>query len=252
MRKSLSFLMLVAKSTIYQILAVLFGMAAVEFGLFYFTAKNTLASLGSDQQISAGFEAVLKRSRGVLVFAAAFLLIILILGMLFDEKKSHVSYSLMRLQLPTRRRWALQAGYNCMILCTFMALQAVLLYGMYSLYRHMAPAELLSDQAFFLSCFRSNFVAAVIPLNNPLRITRNIVVLLAFSFMTAMIHELTRRKKKFNVFSFLTTMTLLWFVREYDGFVYDIFLLLTALLVGIGGTVWQLWDWEDDDEAEEV
>ena len=252
MRKYLSFFMLVTKSTIYQIFAVLLIMAASEFGLFYIHAKSTLAQLGTDQQVSLGFEAVLQRSRAVWVFAAAFLLIILVLGMLFDEKKSHMSYTLQRLQLPVWHRLALQTGYNVLILCTFMALQAILLYGMFALYRHMAPAELLSDQAFFLSCFRSNFVCAVIPMNNPLRITRNIVLVLAFSFMTVLIRELTQRKKKFSVFSFMLTMTLLWFVKEYDVFVYDLMLILTVLFVGVGGSLWQLWGGEDADAEEKV
>ena len=128
--------------------------------------------------------------------------------------------------------------------------KAVLLYGMFLLYRTMAPAELFSDQAFFLSCFRSPFVSSVLPLNNPLRIVRNIVLLVTFSVMTAMVQYLTQKKRKFNVFSFILTMTLLWFVKEYDNNFYDVALIAAALLVGIGGMIWQLWDMEENDEEE--
>ncbi len=251
MRKYLSYFMLLARCSVYRLLAVLLSMAAVEFGMFYYAMQMTLAQIGMDSQQPLGFEGVLKNSYAVFVFAVAFCLFVLFLADIFASKKSRNDYTLGRLQLSKPCIIAMQTLYNFLCFGMLMAAQALLLYGMFCLYTTMAPAGLVSGQTFFLACFRSNFVAAVIPLSNPLRITRNIVLMVSYAFVLAVLcHFDPQQKKKYNLLSFFLTMTMLWFVRDYDGYLYDITLLLTAIFVGIGGTLWKLFMGEDDDEQQ--
>lgn len=253
MRKYLSYFMLLARCSIWRITGILLAMAAIETGLFRYSLQNTMAHVGMDARLPMGFESVLKNSYAVFAFAAAFCLFVLVLGDMFASKKSRSDYTLDRLQISKPCIIALQSVYNFLCFGMLLAAQALLLWGMFCLYRAAAPAQLLSDQAFFLACFRSNFVSAVIPLSNPIRIIRNIVLMATYAFMLAMLNHFdSEQKKKYSVLSFLLTMTMLWFVRDYGSYGYDIGMLLTAIFVGIGGTLWRLLMGEDDDEQTQI
>lgn len=163
MKKHLSVLMLMARSTIYKILALLVLMAAGESALFCF-ALSDLAGRGEDDAFS--LELVLGQSRIAWVFGACFLLLTALLVMTGCEGKSKCGYTLRRLSVSERWVFLWQSVYNILCYLLLWAVQILTAVALCRLYEAKAAPQFVSGQTVFLAFYRSNFLHSLLPLED--------------------------------------------------------------------------------------
>ena len=188
MRQHLSVLTLLTRSTIYPIAVLLAVMAAVEAVLFSLAmgANGTLSLTG-----------MIRSSRIVWVFGAAFLLLTVLLCRTGCEFGSRQGYTLRRLSISERAVFAWQWGYNTACYLLLWWWQALIAFALCLWYASQAGPELVGSQTIFLAFYRSELLHSLIPLEEVSRWVRNGVMALGLGACAALEPFLQRRKKLF-------------------------------------------------------
>ena len=161
MRQDISVLMLVVRSSIYKILAVLGVLAVLQMGFFYLAADTVR------------LERVIEISYMEQIFYIGFFLISLILMWAEGEKGSQWEYTLCRLGISRERVFFLWSGYNVCCFFLLFAVEILLAIGGGQLYLERMEVGNRSAQSLFLAFWRNDFLHSLLPLTEGSRWVRN-------------------------------------------------------------------------------
>lgn len=220
MRQHLSVLTLLTRSTIYPIAVLLAVMAAVEAVLFSLAmgANGTLSLTG-----------MIRSSRIVWVFGAAFLLLTVLLCRTGCEFGSRQGYTLRRLSISERAVFVWQWGYNTACYLLLWWWQALIAFALCLWYASQAGPELVGSQTIFLAFYRSELLHSLIPLEEVSRWVRNGVMALGLGACAALVPFFQRRKVLAWEILAMAALTMIFFSGELGSLSTDMVLVLLSL-----------------------
>lgn len=174
---ALSLWALLARCSIYKILAVLAAMALAEGILFYNcpnvgTGVESLAKAVEDSRLSAIFLAVL----GLVCF---------ILAWTEQRLDAKSAAALSRLQLTDNRTFLIKTAYNIFCLAMLFMTQVWLVIWLAGMGGTGLEAAHVSPQRMFLAFYRIDFLHCLLPMAETGKWVRNLLLLLAFGAAAA-------------------------------------------------------------------
>lgn len=173
MKRELSVLMLVARSSIYKFLTVLILMSVSQISFFYMTARK----YDLQGQGTASLERIIEEGYIQQIFYIAFLLMCIILAWAESGKGSRLEYTLKRLGISRERVFFLQVGYHICCFFILFAVQIFVVIGIGSLYLKWMEEIYVSSQSLFLAFWRNEFLHSLLPLAEISRWVRNGVLI---------------------------------------------------------------------------
>ena len=225
MRNKVSVFALFPRSSLYRILSLFGIMAAVQVIVFYLML--TLPNSTPTELITVVHDARLS-----LIFGGTFLLMTAQLSLVGCEFSSKPGYILRRLSLSPRWIFSLQALANACFYLLFWAFQALVLLGLSKLYMEQATPAIANHQTVYLSFYRSDFMHAILPLDEKSLYIRNIILALGMGVATASVPHYQRLHRFPIVIFIITAVTLGFFVQELGSTsaatVISIFILIFA------------------------
>lgn len=231
MKQYTSVLMLHIRSTFYKILIVFAAMAGAEFFLFSRHLSKMLASDFDEDILRLGLGMIFDDSKIHFVFLGAFLLINIILVLHGFEFKEKLSYTIRRLSIPEKHCFILQGLYYSLIYILLFVVQLVIIWLLSQYYFKTVPENLYSNQTLFLTFYSSNFLHSLLPLEETVRVVRNIFIIFALGFSGAYQSYTQRRGKKQGSFLILALIVLLTFQSELGTFGGDLIAILASVTV---------------------
>ena len=233
MRKHLSVLMLIARSTIYKILALFLLIASTEYFLFRLSLKSALNAANAGLGM-ATLESVISDSRIDWAFAVCLVIMAVLLCMTGCEFGSKQGYTLRRLSISERSVFMWQCIYN--ILCFFMlwAVQTMIAYTLCKLYLAKVDPGLTSVQTVFLAFYRNDFLHSILPLSEVSRWIRNILLFMCLGIGAAHFPFMQRRGKVGVTIIAMTALSLVFFSRGIGiGSLGNDFLVISLSIINI-------------------
>lgn len=222
MKKYLSVFMLLARSTIYRLCALLVAMAATEGVLFWFAMqKNTT------------LENTFAQSRIYWACAIFFVLFTAMLAMTGCEHGAKTGYTLRRLKISERSVFICQSAYNTICYFIFWTVQVFIILGLFHYYTTAADITFVSSQSIFLAFYRNGFLHSLLPLEEVSRYVRNGILILCLGITSAYYPVRQRSGKIGTELIVLVCILLPFFARGIGGFLNDLFLSGTAIVVVI-------------------
>lgn len=183
--RELSMWALLARGSIYQILAILAIMAVGECALFRWSLTQKIGrgwfqSVRFETVFSGNSRYVFRNVYFILFIAAFCLIFIVLLRCETENSKSRVSYTLNRLRISRRHLYLVRTLYNFLCFCLLFAVQIWTVLWMCRLYRESMPG-VVGSQFEFLIFYRIPFLHNLLPLAETAKWVRNLLVLLALS-----------------------------------------------------------------------
>ncbi len=219
MKKYLSVLSLFISGSFGKIFGVILLSALAQLGLFY----KTLLPYGS-----IGFETAFDYCDAQMIFAIAFLLVAVLLHITGSEFSSKCSYTLKRLRISEKQVFLCQSVYNMLCFMIFLLAEGVVIISAFVLYKsyysdiEMVKQHFLSEQTLFLACYRNNFIHCVIPLDDVLRLIRNILLTVFLGVGSSGFAYFQRNKKFGFEYVIMLLVTVFSFVSPFYDFDADI------------------------------
>lgn len=183
--RELSLWALLARGSIYKILAILIIMAAGECVLFRWSLMQKIGhgwfQFVRFETIFSGNSRYVFRNGYYILFIMAFCLIfIVLLHCERESSKSRVSHTLSRLRISKRHLYLVRTLYNFLCFCLLFAVQIWTVLWMCRLYRERMPG-LAGPQFEFLAFYRIPFLHNLLPLSEMAKWVRNLLAVLALS-----------------------------------------------------------------------
>lgn len=244
MKQHTSVLMLLSRSTIYQLLLRLIGMILLECGLFYLVMQRKW-SLVCEGNI--GLEGLLSRSGIYLVFIFVLIQTIGILSDAGVEKESKVGYTLRRLSVSEKTVVLWHWGYNSVCYLMLWWVQVLTALGLCLWYVKAAPAGVVNHQTIMLACYRNIPLHLLFPLADILGWLRNLSLVVSLGLLTAKFPYLSRRGKN-NSWS-IVLMLVCCLPTNSSSPQADVMVIAIALLVCVVSTATLLRGEDMEDEA---
>lgn len=197
MKKFLSVFSLYIRSSVYKLIAVIILMTAAQIVLF----NKTLNSDYATAVTLTGIESLTDVSRVQIVFAAAFLAVTVFLILSGSEFGTKQGYTLRRLCVKEKSVLLCQATANTLLYAVLLISEILISYVLCMMYMKFAETPgiaekaLISNQTVFLAYYRSNFLHALLPLDDILKHISNLVALLGMGFTSAVFPYFLRRKR---------------------------------------------------------
>ena len=223
MKKHLSVLMLISRSTIYQILGILLIMVVVEGTLFYFALNRMMTSE------VVGLELAFQQSRIPWVCALGFLLVTALLCLTGCEFGGKQGYTLRRLSVSERSVFLWQAFYNTCCFFLFWAVQLFIILALCRLYIERIDSAVVNNQTVFLAFYRNDFLHSLLPLAEISRYVRNIFLILGLGIASAYFPIRQRRGGIGAGIIVLSAVTLLFFSHGMGYLGSDILVILLSI-----------------------
>ena len=236
MKKHLSVLMLIAKSSLYKFAALLLAMSAAETGVFYFLMKRDIGRLleygamDSAEYCLPGLENMVVKSRMVWIFAVVFVLLAAVLCLGFCHFGSRQEYTLRRLSISEKAVFAWQALYNCFCFFILWAVQTMLAYGLCRLYVHLTEEPGQSGQIIFIAFYRSGFLHSLVPLAEGSAWVRNTLMVVGMGVCSAYFPYLQRRGRISAGAVCMLALCICFFKRSMGSFGSDALVCIAALV----------------------
>lgn len=241
MKRVTSVLLLLARSSIYKILAVLAVMAAAQTGLFVRAMRTAAAA-----QDGFLLETAFARGGALYLFGAAALLITLLLAATGCEGSSRCGYTLRRLQVGEKTVLLLQWGYNCLCYLILWGVQLAVALGLCMLWTARLP-DYATSQTVFLAFWRSEFLHPLLPLQDGAIWARNLLVLVTLAAAAAAYPYRQRRGKKTPTALVIALgMTAAGWPVDLNGRTNQLALVFACVLV-LMNTAACLWEEEESD-----
>lgn len=242
MKQHLSVLMLITRSSIYKVMAILLVMVAAQIELFQY-ALQRCAQNGIHQ-----LEDVVNTGGIAWVLAAAFLLMTYVISRTGCKKESQPGYTIQRLQVSERSFFIWQMVYNTACYVLLLAVEMLLLIGLAHHWKSLANQDLIGAQSIFLAFYRNEFMHCICPLDDSWLWIRNSIMVIAMGMAAAQYPFRQRRGKNIQVVITMAATNLAFFVRDLGADVSDFFGLGLALIV-IGMVIYNLWGGDADEET---
>lgn len=167
MKQHSSVFMLFVRSSFYKVLLLLLAMIAAEGTWFYKTIQGILEK----NQTEGNFpvmtpEVVFEEAHLMVFFAAAMILLAVILAFVGRSTTGHQEYTWNRLSITPKSIFLWQTLYNCCCFLLLWFVQAVLAFGLCLYYIKTAETGAVTHQSLFLAFYRDSFLHGLIPLQH--------------------------------------------------------------------------------------
>ena len=184
MKRYLSVFEMIARSSIYNVLLVLIGMAAVQVIPFYLKVSEGWIH---------SFESYINESSFDISFKMAYVLITILVILPGMNLGSVQGYTLQRLRIKERRVFCMQALYNffAYVLLWGMELFVLLVCAMIH-NQELADDGLWNNQTLFLAFYKNEFMHTILPLEDALGWFAIITIVITSGLVSA---EFTRRQR---------------------------------------------------------
>lgn len=199
---------LLARSSIYKILAVLVVMVPAEVILFYRSIKTERAYGTEYHTLTAAVES----SHIAAVFLVALGLVYFTLVRRSGQLDSASSGTMLRLRLSGSRIFRIKAAYNLACLVLLFAVQIWLCIWLVGVYGREAETVYASPQRLFLAFYRIDFLHCLLPMAEVGKWVRNILLLLSFAVEAG-----RAGKTEYAPPILLYGVTASWFVSSLGG-----------------------------------
>lgn len=221
MKKYLSFIELVAASSLKRVLAALGAMTVIELAAFYIFGVARRVYIFENAIIKSWIPVIM-----ALGFAAVFWA--LLSGSL---KGSRPDYSLRRLSVSPRAGFIAECIYCILCFALFFLLQTVLIY-VFALIFEAGPYFSEGPQGVFIDVRQNSFLHQMIPMwDNSLKI-KNIVYIICVGLAAAEISFVRRIKRRVPVTPFVTVaFVLILFIRPVANPVAGSFNVIFAVML---------------------
>lgn len=229
MKKYLSVFMLMARSSIYPVLLVILGIAAVEAAIFF----------------PAGMGAVhLERALGQVPFfeisCAALILLSIILATQLCDRGGKLNNTLQRLSISEQMVFWVQAVYNASVFLLLFLVQALTFIGLSYCY----DTELFSGPAVLVTAYQHPLFHTFFPLDNMLAIATNLVIITGLGICTAAF-PMRQRHNRQSIMTFLMLLAACFYLflqgegRHMDmgNQIMIILVTLYCMIVALCGTM---------------
>lgn len=241
MKKHLSVIMLIVRSSSYKVIAALAAMAAAQAGLFY------IGLPGSQQGGGQWLETIVSRSGMVWPFAAAFLLVTYVISRTGCQNGSQPGYTIQRLSVSETTFFIWQAVYNTVCYVLLLAAEILISIALAYYWKGQATPELVGAQSVFLAFYRNSFLHSICPLDDSWIWIRNGILAIAMGLVTAGYPFRQRRGKKAPVIV-LAAAVLAVFVRGLDSSAVRDVLGVSLAVYVTGMVLYRVWGGESEDE----
>lgn len=195
MKKHISVLGLLARSSVFKVLLILLGMSTVQIVSFHLKLLSGLDMYATAASGMPSLEEMFSSAAIGMYFRVAFVLIAIAVCLPGCEFKSNTSYTLRRLSVSERAVFFHQAVYNMLVYLMLLAVQLVVAFGLARYYIGAAPAECISNQTVVLAFYRNNFLHSILPLEDVGLWIRNGLLVLSLGLASAEFPYRQRRHK---------------------------------------------------------
>ncbi len=230
MNKHSSVLWLMIQSTFMKILALLAGMVAAEFVLFW----KAFRQLKYDDY---GLEQVISEGHIAWVAAVGLIIMTALLCLTGAERGGgRTGYTLQRLSISEKSVFLWQAVYNASCYLLLWVVQVVAAVGMGHLYTRIADPGMVTGQTMFLAFYRSEFLHSLLPMAEVTRWLRNVALLMGLGLSSAYFTYAQRRRRGNGELLSLIGLTLVCFngwvgARSNDLLLGGFSLVLSAMVL---------------------
>lgn len=223
---ALSLWALLARCSLYKVLAVLAVMALAETLLFYSCLKNRG---GYDTLVKA-----VEASHLSAVFLASLGLVCFVLAWTEGRLDAKSGAAMQRLRLSHSRIFMIKTAYN--MVCMAMLFMAQIWLGIWlvGVYGNELAEIYASPQRLFLAFYRIDFLHCLLPMAEAGKWIRNLLLLLAFGTEAA-----GAEKRNYGQLLLLYALTASWFVSSMRGNATDLLCSL-VYIVTIAADMWQV------------
>lgn len=229
MRKQLSVLGLIARSSVYKVLGIIVLMCLAEFGLFALEFAGKVSA-----EFVSGFQFYIEQSNIDICLAIVFVLITLVLCLTGTEYSSMVGYTLQRLSISEKAVFYYQTAYNTVIYFLLWAVQIALIYAFGIWYSNTVSSEFANNLSIFLSSYRSDFLHSLLPLSDITLWIRNFLLIISLGIASAEFPYIQRRKKYSVFIVFVVVFVLFFFVTgigTIENFVFSVLLFVIVIIM---------------------
>ena len=160
MKRYISVLQMIIRSSIYKVLSVLAIMIAVESILLMYAWNQPIASL------EPSLEEWVERSWICVPFLLAYWLVTKVLASSGTNVGSVQSYTLQRLRISENKVYLLQCIYNIFAYVLLWVTQVLMLFGVSAFYMKFKTGTILTNQTVFLAFYRNKFMHSVLPMED--------------------------------------------------------------------------------------
>ena len=230
MRQHASIFLLFARSTLYKLLLALPVLLAVQAGLFW---------LALSRDPAASLPHLVEVSRLAWPFAAALAAASLILCRPGCDFSARTSCTLLRLSVSEKAVFLWQWLCGTLAFLVLWGAELALMLALCRVYLDLGDPAQVNSQTVFLAFYRSDFLHALLPLENIAVWVRNVLLVLGLGAAAAIFPFRQRRSGKPSAgIIVLTLAAAVFFPCGLDGF--ENIMLLSALsLVCIASAVWR-------------
>lgn len=213
MRRYLSVWMLYVKSSIYRAIGMIVIMAALQTALFWYVLRLARTAAAAGEELcgyAVTVETVFLESRICWVFAAAFVLLSVVLMGACTGSGSVTGYTLRRLRISDKGVFLAQTAANACFYLLLLAAEILVTFALASLYTAQ-PELYVTNQTIPLAYYRDPFLHGLLPLSDWFCLIRNVLMWLGLSVAAACYPVLRRRGKVVPEAILWIAATLLWF-----------------------------------------
>jgi len=212
---------LLVRSSFYEILAVLFFMAAAECVSFY-------TVLHGNRQPDT-LETMIDKSLAAVIFLTALGAVFCLLVRAAGRMNRKSRYTLMRLKLSKKQFFLLRTGYHVLCLTVLFAVQICVCLWMAWMYEKAFDLSGSSGQLLFLAFYRNEFLHCLLPMAETGKWVRNLLLVLAFG-AEAGFREKNRVAGQVGMF----VLTASWFVSPVGMWYRDVICCMTyGTVIGV-------------------
>lgn len=230
MKKNLSMLSIVVRSSIYKIMGILLGMGVLQTVLFYqaFRSLHT-EPIGSSWYSLELFEEVLQDAQVHYIFLAAFILICVTLIWAESERRGSKTFYLYdRLAVDFKSRFLSWSIYNVLCLLMLFAVQVLLVFGLGVIYQLLADPDFVLRPMYFSAFYKSRFLHCLLPMEEWLKWVRNVLMILAVGMEIA---DCSCRGRKLYSAAMLICYLAVGFVQDIASYWQDWLCILVCGVV---------------------
>lgn len=226
MKKHLSVLMLMTRSTIYKVLGIMLLMCGAEFALF----NRALSRMES--QSSMGLELAFSESFIRIAFFAGMLAIYLMISKTGTAKKSGCHYTLLRLSVGENWIFFWQSVYNILCFALLVMIQTAAAIGLCYYYMEVSGDNTLTHQTIFLAFYRSDFLHSLLPFDEPHSIAASIITVIILGISSAMIPMVQRHGRGHGFLLYLAWWCAIYvFQREVGNFLTNMSVYIIGAII---------------------
>ena len=226
---ALSLWALLARCSIYKVLAVLAVMTLTETALFYSCLKSSMGSYTLAGAVESSHISV--------VFLVALGLIYFILAWTERRLDTESSATMLRLRLSGGRIFMIKAAYNVTCMVILFAVQIWLAIWLVGIYGRVMNEVYASPQRLFLAFYRINFLHCLLPMAEVGKWVRNLLLLLALGIEAAVGDRKAKNETYLLVALYVLSIT--WFVSSMGRSVIDPISDIVYAIV-IATNIWQV------------